>query len=251
MYKINEVSKISGVTIRMLHHYDKIGLLTPSERNNSNYRLYNQDDINRLHQILIYKELDFPLKEIKKILDEPNIDKQKILKEQRELLIVRKNRLDMIIKSIDETITHKGDKTMNKEKFKPFTYEQVKNHEKEYEQETKQKHQDTQTYSQSKSKTSKYTKQDWENIMSEANSIYIELSQNMDKSPDDKEVQTIIEKWRNHITKYYYDCSVEIFRGLGQMYVYDERFTKNIDKYGKGLAQFLSDGIEIYCNNQK
>ena len=104
MYKINEVSKLTGVSIRMLHHYDKIRLLEPSKRTDSNYRMYNDDDIARLYQILLFKELEFPLQEIKQILDDKDFNRKEALKAQRNLIFKKKQRLERILESIDDTI---------------------------------------------------------------------------------------------------------------------------------------------------
>lgn len=249
MYMINEISKLTGVSIRMLHHYDKIGLLVPSKRTDTNYRMYSDEDVAKLYQILLFKELEFSLQEIKTILQDENFDKEKALKEQRNLIIKKKNRLEKIIESIDDTINNFGGNVMNKENFKAFDYEDIKKHEEKYKEETERKYGKTDAYKESKEKTSKYSKNDWENIMGEAESIYVELSKLMDKEPSDEQVQLLVEKWRNHITENFYNCTIEIFRGLALMYVADERFTKNIDKYGEGLAQFLSDAMNIYCDN--
>ena len=252
MYKVNEVSKLSGVSIRMLHHYDKIGVLIPSKKTEKNYRLYSDQDIKRLYQILTLKELDFPLNEIKKILDDKNLNKKEVLSFQKELILEKRNRLNNIIQSIDEQINDLGgNKSMSKKDFKVFDYEKIKQHEEKYKDETKRKYGDSDAYSECKQKTSSYGENDWKKISDEANKIYEELAQLMDKSPGDEEVQIVIEKWRNHISENFYDCTIEIFRGLGIMYVADERFTKNIDKYKSGLAQFLSDGINVYCDNHK
>lgn len=249
MYMINEISKLTGVSIRMLHHYDKIGLLVPSKRTDANYRMYSDEDVAKLYQILLFKELEFSLQEIKTILQDENFDKEKALKEQRNLIIKKKNRLEKIIESIDDTINNFGGNVMNKKNFKAFDYEDIKKHEEKYKEETERKYGKTDAYKESKEKTSKYSKNDWENIMGEAESIYVELSKLMDKEPSDEQVQLLVEKWRNHITENFYSCTIEIFRGLALMYVADERFTKNIDKYGEGLAQFLSDAMNIYCDN--
>lgn len=249
MYMINEISKLTGVSIRMLHHYDKIGLLVPSKRTDSNYRMYSDEDVAKLYQILLFKELEFSIQEIKTILQDENFDREKALKEQRNLIIKKKNRLEKIIESIDDTINNFGGNVMNKKNFKAFDYEDIKKHEEKYKEETERKYGKTDAYKESKEKTSKYSKNDWENIMGEAESIYVELSKLMDKEPSDEQVQLLVEKWRNHITENFYSCTIEIFRGLALMYIADERFTKNIDKYGEGLAQFLSDAMNIYCDN--
>ena len=248
MYKINEVSKLTGVSIRMLHHYDKIGLLSPSKRTDSNYRMYNDEDITRLYQMLLFKELEFPLQEIKQILDNKEFNMEEALKVQRNLIFEKKKRLERILESIDDTIENLGG-TMSKNNFKAFDYEEVKKHQQKYKEETEKRYGKSDAYKESQKKTSKYSKNDWENIMEDASVIYEELSKLMDKDPSDKDVQELIEKWRNHITTNFYNCTIEIFRGLALMYIADERFTKNIDKYGKGLAQFMSDAMNIYCDN--
>ena len=249
MYKINEVSKLTGVSIRMLHHYDKIKLLEPSKRTDSNYRMYNDDDIARLYQILLFKELEFPLQEIKQILDDKDFNREEALKVQRNLIFEKKKRLERILESIDDTIENLGGETMSKNNFKAFGYEYVKKHQEKYKEETEKRYGKSDAYRESQGKTSKYSKNDWENIMQEAGAIYEELYKLMDKDPSDEKVQELIEKWRNHITTNFYNCTIEIFRGLALMYVGDERFTKNIDKYGEGLAKFMSDAMNIYCDN--
>ena len=249
MYKINEVSKLTGVSIRMLHHYDKIRLLEPSKRTDSNYRMYNDDDIARLYQILLFKELEFPLQEIKQILDDKDFNREEVLKAQRNLIFEKKQRLERILESIDDTIENLGGEIMSKNNFKAFGYEDVKKHQEKYKEETEKRYGKSDAYRESQGKTSKYSKNDWENIMQEAGAIYEELYKLMDKDPSDEKVQELIQKWRNHITTNFYNCTIEIFRGLALMYVGDERFTKNIDKYGEGLAKFMSDAMNIYCDN--
>ena len=249
MYKINEVSKLTGVSIRMLHHYDKIGLLSPSKRTDSNYRMYNDNDISRLYQILLFKELEFPLQDIKQILDNKDFDREEALKVQRNLIFKKKKRLEHILESIDDTIENLGGETMGKNNFKAFDYEEVKKHQEKYKEEVEKRYGKSDAYKESQEKTSKYSKNDWENIMEDASLIYEELAKLIDKDPADKDVQELVGKWRQYITDNYYNCTIQIFRGLALMYVGDERFTKNIDKYGEGLAQFMSDAMNIYCDN--
>lgn len=249
MYKVNEISKLTGVSIRMLHHYDKIGLLVPSEKTEKNYRLYSDEDIKKLYQILIFKELEFPLKEIKSILESSDFDRKEALKLQKDLMIKKKKRMDEIIQSINEVINNlEGDKKMSEKNFNVFNYKKVKEHQKKYEYETKAKYEKTNAYKECNEKTSNYSENDWKKICEEANYIYNELAKLMDRNPEDKEVQDLVEKWRNHITDNYYECTIDIFRGLGIMYVADNRFKKNIDKTKDELAEFLSKAIKIYCD---
>ena len=124
----------------------------------------------------------------------------------------------------------------------------IKEHHKKYAKETKQKYGQSNAYKESQQKTSKYTKNDWEHITSQADEIYKQLAANMMKGPADEKVQELIGQWRQHITDHYYTCTIEIFRGLGDMYVADERFTANIDQYGKGLASFMKEAMHHYCD---
>ena len=140
MYMINEISKLTGISVRMLHHYDKIGLLVPSKRTDSNYRMYNDDDIARLYQILIFKELEFPLQKIKQILDDENFNREEALKVQRNLILEKKNRLERIIESIDDNIGNLGGNIMSKKNFKIFDYEEVKKHQEKYKEETEKRY---------------------------------------------------------------------------------------------------------------
>lgn len=250
MYKISEVARLSGVSVRMLHHYDNIGLLIPRDKNDKNYRLYSDEDVKRLYQILIFKELEFSLKEIKNILDDENFDREKALRLQRELIVEKRKRMDNILNSIDEVIDNlEGDKAMSNKDFKAFSYEEIKKHEEKYKEETEKRYGKSSAYKECNEKTSKYSKNDWENISKEADEIYKKLADLMDRQLEDIEVQDLVDQWRNHISKNYYNCTIDIFRGLALMYVADERFTKNIDKYKDGLAQFLSDAMNVYCDN--
>ncbi|MGG7177005.1 MerR family transcriptional regulator [Clostridium paraputrificum] len=250
-YKVKEVAGICGVSVRTLHHYDQIGLLKPKQITSAGYRIYTDSDLERLQQILFFKELDFNLQDIKNILDNPSFDRKLALKTHRELLIEKRERIERIIKSVDNTIESiEGEKKMSKkDMFDGFDMSKIEEHKAKYAEETKEKYGDSDAYKESEKKTGKYSKEDWSRVMGEANEIYNKIANLMERGPEDEEVQKLVEEWRNHITKNFYNCTPEIFAGLGQMYVYDERFTKNIDKVKPGLAQFLSNAMEIYCKN--
>ncbi|SHI94629.1 DNA-binding transcriptional regulator, MerR family [Clostridium cavendishii DSM 21758] len=252
-YKVKELSSLAKVSVRTLHHYDEIDLLKPEYISDAGYRLYSENDIERLQQILFFKELDFSLKEIKEILDNPHFNKIYALNGQKELLIEKKNRLEKIIEAIDKSIVlAKGGLKMSKEEiFSTFNMDEVNKIKEKYAKEAKEKFGNSEAYKQSEEKGAKYNENDWKNIMADAQKIFGEIASMMDKSPSDDAVQSLVDKWRQYISKNFYNCTIEIFRGLGQMYIYDERFTKNIDKTKDGLAKFLSKAIEIYCNNNK
>ena len=239
---VHQVAELTGVSIRTLHYYDEIGLLNPSETTEAGYRLYKDVDLARLQQILFLRELDFELKEIKAILDRPDFDKTEALFKQKNLLTLKRNRLNKLIKLVDETL--KGESEMS---FEEFDMSEIENAQKQYQAEAEERWGNTDAYKESAKKTKSYTKEDWAKIKTETDDIYKAFARNMDKSPASPEVQKLVADWQVLITKYFYKCSNEMLAGLGQMYIGDERFTKNIDKYGKGLAEFKARAIEEYC----
>lgn len=247
MYKVKEVSNITGISIRMLHHYDKIGLLKPTDMSEAGYRLYNDKDLEKIQQILIYRELDFSLKEIKDILFNNKENLKETLKSQKNLIIEKRNRLNRIVETIEKTINGmEGDLVMSKKgMFEGFD---IDKHNKLYEKEVEKKYGESDAYKESKKKTSKYSKEDWNNIMEQIDGVYRELAELKDRDVSDEKVQALVHNWRMIISKNFYNCSVEIFSGLADMYIYDERFTKNIDKYGEGFAGFLSEAMKYYCD---
>ena len=252
-YKVKEVADIAGVSVRTLHHYDQIGLLKPESVTTAGYRLYNEEDLERLQQILFFKELDFNLQEIKDILDNPSFDRKYALKTHRELLIEKKKRIERIIKSVEKTMDSiEGGMEMNKkEMFDGFDMTEIEKHKEKYAEETKQKYGNTDAYKESQKRTSKYTKEDWARIMANGAEIDKKLVALMDRDPSDPEVQDLIAQKRQHITDSFYNCTPEIFRGLGELYVNDERFTANIDKHKEGYAKFLIEAIKVYSDNLK
>jgi DNA-binding transcriptional MerR regulator len=252
-YKIKEAADMVGVGVRTLHHYDSIGLLKVESVTTAGYRLYSDGDLERLQQILFFKELDFNLQEIKEILDSPSFNRKHALASHRELLEEKKKRLDKIIESVDRTIDsiEGGNEMDKKDMFKAFDMSEIEKHKEKYEEETRQKYGNTDAYKESQKKTSKYTKADWEGITTKGGEIYEKIAEKMDRNPSDPEVQKLTAEWRQHITDSFYNCTPEIFRGLADLYVEDERFTANIDKVKPGLAKFLREAMIIYCDNLK
>lgn len=240
--KINEVAKLTGVTVRTLHYYDEIGLLAPSELTETGYRLYNDDAILTLQQILFFRELDFPLNEIKEIITNPSYNQTDAFSKQKELLIKKRDRLDGLIGLLEKTM--KGDKTMS---FKEFDMSEIEKSKKKYAKEVKERWGNTDAYVESKAKTDNYGAEQWEQITAEGAEILKEFASHMDQSPDSEEVQSLVKKWQNYITARFYHCTDEILSGLGMMYIGDERFTKNIDQNGEGTSKFIAIAIEIYC----
>lgn len=239
---VGETAKLTGISVRTLHYYDEIGLLSPSIVSENGYRYYDNSALLRLQQILFYRELDFTLKDITKMMNVPDYKKEEALKQQRELLKLKRNRLDKLICLLDANI--KGENTMSFKEFDMSAIEEAKN---KYADEVKSRWGNTDAYAQSKERTDKYTKQDWENALNKSNEIFKRFAEHVNESPDSKDVQDLVEEWRTFITESYYDCTKEILASLGQMYVSDERFMNNINKFGNGTAEFMSQAIGIYC----
>lgn len=242
MKTVKEVSKTVGVSVRTLHYYDEIGLLSPKNTTEAGYRLYDDEDLSRLQQILFFKEMDFDLKTVKEIMDNPNYDKVDVLVKQRELLDLKKKRIDGLINLIDKNL--EGDVEMS---FKEFNMNEIEELQEKFKEEVEERWGKTNAYKESVKKTSKYNKNDWKNIKVAGDDIFKEMAANMDKDPSSDEVQALIRKWQDHITKNFYSCTNDILLGLGEMYVMDERFTNNIDRFGKGLSEFINKGIKYYC----
>ncbi|RWZ52389.1 MerR family transcriptional regulator [Halobacillus fulvus] len=250
MYKVKEVANLSGVSIRTLHHYDHIGLLSPAEVSESGYRLYGEKEVERLQQILFFKEMEVPLGSIKRILDDPNFDPEEALRQHRTYLVKEKERLERILSSLETTLdSMNGGRVMSdQERLGAFDNRELEEHRQKYEEEVKERWGETDAYKESLKKTSRYSEEDWEAIHKEASAVDSKLADLMDKGPDDPEVQRLIDQKRQHITDYYYTCTPEIFRGLADLYVDDPCFTKNIEKVKRGYASFLREAMHIYCD---
>lgn len=243
--KINEVSKLTGVTVRTLHYYDEIGLLKPSEVTSAGYRLYDNEALKTLQQILFFRELEFSLDEIKEIMSDPLYNRKDALAKQRELLMQKRIRLDGIINLVDKTL--KGENDMS---FKQFDMTEIEEARKEYAAEVKARWGDTAAYAESEQKASNYDDAQWNILSDEGRAILQEFGECRNIKPDSREAQALVKKWQNYITSYFFDCTIEILSGLGLMYIGDERFTRNIDKNGKGTAAFMAAAIGIYCRSK-
>ena len=237
--QIKEFAEYTGVSVRTLHYYDEIGLLTPAFVDRSTgYRFYDEKSLFRMQEILFYRELDFSLKRIEEILSSPNYDKSKALNEQKQLLILKKERLERLISAIDGAV--KGENVMTA--FDNSEFEK-------YKAEAKEKWGKTDAYKEHAERTKHYSKQKWNDLAEGMDHIMAEFACCMRKgeSPDSTEAQTLVKSLQNHITENYYVCTNEILAGLGQMYVADERFTNNIDKHADGTAAFICEAIAVYC----
>lgn len=242
MLKINELASCAGVTVRTLHYYDEINLLKPTKITEAGYRLYDDAAIETLQQVLFFRELDFPLDEIKAIISSPAFDKIRALENHRELLFKKRERLDNLINLVDNLI--KGENNMS---FKEFDMTEIEKTKKEYAQEVKERWGNTDAYIESERKMKNYGAEEWKQISDESGRILKAFADSRDEAPESDEAQELVGQWQAFITDKYYTCTNEILAGLGEMYISDERFTKNIDSYGAGTADFIAKAIKIYC----
>jgi len=241
---INKLAKLCGITVRTLHYYDEIELLCPNSIAPNGYREYDSDNLITLQEILFFKELDIPLKEIKSIIDNPDYDKQKALKKHKELLILKRDRLNRIIKLVDSNLNDK------KLSLKEFDMTEINEHINKYKQEAKDRWGDSDAYKQSCKKTKNYTDADWKRINGERDQIFADFANCMNNAAGSKDADTLAKEWQNHISKYFYDCTEEILLGLADMYTYDERFKENMDKHGEGVTEFISKSIKEYLQKK-
>ena len=237
---VNEVSKITGLSVRTLQYYDKIGLLIPRGRTDAGYRLYDDTALERLQQIMLFRELEFPLKEIKAIMTDPHFDRQKALDQQIELLKLRREHLDDLI-TFAENIRKTGVKTMD---FKVFDTAKLD----EYTKRAKEQWGSTAEYKEFEEKSGKRTDADNERLMNETMELFVQFGKMRDRDPADSEVQAQVKRLQEFFCENFYNCTNEILSGLGKMYAGGGEFTENIDKAGgAGTAEFVHRAIEIYC----
>ena len=240
MKTVHEVSKITGLSARALHHYDAIGLFKPAKVTEAGYRIYEDGQLRRLQSILFFRELEFPLKEIKAILDDPAFDEKQALESQLKILEAKKNHIEKLIALARKTITQ-GVTDMDFSAFDKTELETLS-------AEAKEKWGLTPQYREYEQKAKNQSESEKEENANKMMAVFAELGKLKTLEPDDERVQTQIRALQNFITETSYTCTKGALACLGQMYVGDERFRKNIDlSGGDGTAEFAAKAIEIYC----
>lgn len=240
MMTVNDVSKLTGVSIRTLQYYDTIGLLKPNGHTEAGYRLYDDTALERLQQILLFKELEFSLKEIKSMINAPDFDRDKAMEQQIELLTMKKEHLENLI-DFARKIKTTGVKNMD---FTVFDTKKID----EYAKRAREQWGQTPEYREYEEKTKDWTNQDQQDVMKNFMLIFAEFGKMRTEDPASEKVQCEVKKLQNFISEHFYQCSDEILSGLGQMYASGGEFTQNIDKMGgEGTARFTADAIEVYC----
>ncbi len=253
-HTVGQVAALAGVSVRTLHHYDEIGLLRPSGRSAAGYRLYDDDDLDRLHQVLLYRGLGFTLDEVAALLDDRSVPATEHLRRQLALLEERIDGLADMRLAVRKQLEAR---TMNlritrEEQFEIFGPDYASTHE-SYAAEAEERWGGTEAWKQSQARTSQYSKEDWVRIKQEMDDLNRRLGAAFEAGePADGEVATdLAEEHRQQITGRYYDCSLEMHRNLGEMYVADPRFTATYDAVSSGLAPWLRDAIVANADRQE
>ena len=245
-YLVGQVASFAGVTVRTLHHYDEIGLLSPSGRSHAGHRRYDDADLDRLQQILFYRELGFPLDEIAALLDDQasgETDPQEHLRRQHELLTVRIEKLQKMAEAVEHAMEARkmGINLTPEEKFEVFgEYDPDR-----YDEESRRRWGDTEPYRESQRRVATYTKEDWLRIKAEGagnTSAFVALME-AGVPPDSESAMDLAEQHRQQIFFFNDTATTEIYTGLAEMYVADERFSSTFEQLKPGLAGYLRDAI--------
>jgi DNA-binding transcriptional MerR regulator len=240
MMTIHEVSKLAGVSIRTLQYYDKIGLLHPTGYTDAGYRLYDDADLERLQHILLFRELEFSLKDIGAIINSPDFDRDKALDQQIELLKLKKEHIENLM-NFALGIKTLGVKNMD---FKAFDRSKLD----EYTRQAKEMYGDTREYKEMEEKRKNRSKEEDNLVNDRFMLLFKEAGKIKDEDPASPKAQDLVKRIQDFITDNFYTCSKKIFSGLGKMYSGGGEFTENIDAYGgKGTAEFVDKAIQIYC----
>jgi len=240
MKTIHEVSQLAGISIRTLQYYDTIGLLHPSVHSDSGYRLYSNMDLEKLQQILLFRELEFPLREIKEIMESPDYDRSKALEQQIQLLTLKKEHIENLI-TLAQGIKALGVNTMD---FRAFDTKKLD----EYSKEAKATWGKTPQYKEFEEKERNRTPKENAKMASDMMDIFRSFGEIKNQDPASNEAQTLVKQLQNFITEHFYTCTNQILASLGQMYAGGGDFTKNIDEAGgEGTAKFVNAAIQLYC----
>lgn len=252
-YTIQKLASLAGVSTRTLRYYDEIGILKPARINSSGYRIYGQEEVNSLQQILFYRELGVGLDSIKEIVTAPSFDGAKALREHREKLLEKREQLDLLITNVDKTIAlTEGRITMsNKEKFEGFKKKMVEDNEKKYGKEIREKY-GKESVEASNAKVMNMTEEEYQEVTALAEQLQTTLAEAFKTGdPAGELAQKAAYLHKQWLTYYWKEYSKEAHAGLAQMYVDDERFTAYYDKEQPGTAVFLRDAIHIYTGMKK
>lgn len=242
-YTVGQVAGFAGVTVRTLHHYDEVGLLSPSERTYAGHRRYDDRDLDRLQQILFYRELGFGLDRIADLLDDPATDPMDQLRRQHALLTDRIGQLRAMAAAVEHAMEARkmGIRLTPEEKFEIFGPD----YDPTWEQEAERRWGGTDAWAESRRRTATYTKEDWERCKAESEAVTLRFAALLaaGTAADSPEARSAAEDHRLHIGRHFYECTHDVHRGLAEMYVADPRFTATYEAVAPGLAAYIHDAI--------
>ena len=245
-YTIHQLARLAEISVRTLHWYDKIGLLEPAHVGANGYRYYGDAQLVRLQQILFFRELEFSLEDIRAMLAAKDFDEVRALQDHLQLLKEKRRRLNRLLQTVTETIRRKkGTKMATDEQlYEGFSKKEIET----MKREVKEKY-DPKLVAESNRRVKSWSKADWQMIKKEGGLIYQGLAPLIHEAPDHPEVQVLIRRHHRHMNRFY-DCTLEIYRGLGDLYVHDPRFTAFYEKIQPGLAVFVREAILIYTKDK-
>jgi DNA-binding transcriptional MerR regulator len=252
-YTVQKLGRMAGVSTRTLRYYDEIGILKPARINSSGYRIYGQKEVDRLQQILFYRELGMSLESIKEIVTAPSFDGAKALWEHRQKLLLKREQLNLLIANVDKTIalTEGRIKMTDKEKFEGFKQKLVDDNEEKYGKEIREKY-GKDSVEKSNSKVKNMTQEQYDEVTKLSDELMATLAEAFKTgNPAGELAQKAADMHKQWLTFYWDSYSKEAHAGLAQMYVDDERFTAYYDKEQPGTAEFLRDAIFIYTGMKK
>jgi DNA-binding transcriptional MerR regulator len=245
-YTIKQIADLAGVTTRTLRYYDQIGLLNPSQTGENGYRYYDRENLLELQQILFFRELDVPLKEIGMILSRPDFDLRQALANHRSALEDRVDRIATLIETVDQTIaTIEGEWIMSdKDYFEGFD-------ESKYEEETRQRWGESEKYAQSQKRWKRFTDEEKEAIKQQGGEITTRMvGTDPDLEPEDPGVQAAVGDYFDYLNENFYTCEPEFLRNLADMWVEDPRFAVNYERIRTGGAEFVRQAVHVWVGNQ-
>ena len=242
-YSVSELAKLCQCSVRTLHYYDEIGLLRPSEVTDAGYRYYDEEAKAALLQILFYRELELPLRDIARMRSCSETERRDALRAHRALLRLKRQRLDELLRAVDDTLEGKEMKEPN------TTAANIQAAKSQYAGEVRDRWGQTEEYRQSEQKSAARTEGENARMTAEMEEIFSAFAAAMDSDPAGPEAHALVARWQDHITRYHYACTKPILAGLGEMYTADERFMQNIDRHGDGTAAFMRDAIRAYCKD--
>ena len=248
-YSINKLTKMSGVSARTLRYYDEIGLLNPARVTDSGYRIYEQEQVDTLQQIMFYRELDFSLKDIKKLLLAPGFDKTQAFAGHLFALREKRERLDRLILNVTKSLIALKEETAmsDQEKFEGFKQKLIDDNEQKYGDEIRAKYGNA-AVDESNAKLKDLTKEQYDKGERLLNEFEMALKTAFETGdPAGELAQKACDLHKQWLCVYYPKYSKEYHKGLGEMYIADERFRTNYDKIATGCTYFLRDAINLYC----